>query len=96
MLNSILDANITKKFVRLGSWSADERMGEYSLKNLERTFADPSTNRQIKREHIAKKNIEERMHQVMENIQIPEPSEDQIKKYLQMDWGEHLDRKSVV
>ena len=90
MLNSILDAKITKKFVRLGSWSADERMGEYSLKNLERTFADPSTNHQITKEYIAKKNIEERMHQVMENIQIPEPSEDQIQKYLQMDWGEHL------
>ena len=90
MLNSILDAKITKKFVRLGSRSTDERIAEYSLRNLEKTFTDASMSRQIGREFAIKKKIEERMRQVMEDIQIPEPSEDQIKEYLQMDWGEHL------
>ena len=90
MLNSILDAKITEKFVRLGSRSTDERIGEYSLKNRERNFTDPSMNYQVRREYSAKKDIEEQMYQVMEDIQIPEPSEDQIKEYLQKDWGEHL------
>ena len=90
MLTSILDAKITKKFVRLGSRSTDERIGEYSLRNLERAFTDPSMNRQIGREFACKKKIEEQMRRVMEDIQIPEPSEDQIKEYLQANWEQHL------
>ena len=90
MLNSILDAKITKKFVRLGSRSTDERIGEYSLRNLEKTFTDASMSRQIGREYAIKRKLEEEMRQVMEDIQIPEPSEDQIKEYLQRNWGEHL------
>ena len=90
MLNSVLDAKITDKIVRLGSQSTDERIGEYSLRNLEKTFDDASTSRQIRREYATKKKIEEEMYKVMEDIQIPEPSEDQIKKYLQDNWEEHL------
>jgi len=90
MLTSILDAKITKKFVRLGSRSTDERIGEYSLRSLERAFTDVSTNRQIGREFACKKKLEEQMRQVMEDIQIPEPSEDQIKEYLQEYWEYHL------
>jgi len=90
MLNSILDAKITKKFVRLGSRSTDERIGEYSLRNLEKTFTDTSMNRQLGREFAGKKKIEEQMCRVMEDIQIPEPSEDQIKEYLQIHWEQHL------
>jgi len=90
MLNSILDAKITKKFVRLGSRSSDERIAEYSLRNLEQTFTDASTSRQIGREYAIKKKIEEEMRNVMEDIQIPEPSEDQIKEYLQTYWRDHL------
>ncbi len=89
MLNSILDAKITKKFVRLGSRSSDERIAQYSLRNLEKTSTDASMNRQIGREMASKKKIEEEMLQVMKDIQIPEPSEDQIKEYLQCDWEEH-------
>ena len=90
MLNSILDAGITKQFVRLGSRSSDERIAEYSLRNLEKTFTDASMTRQIGREYAIKKKIEEQMREVMEDIQIPEPSEDQIKEYLQVNWEEHL------
>ena len=90
MLNSVLDAKITKKFVRLGSRSTDERIAEYSLKNLETTFIDTTMNRQIGREKAIKKKIEGEMRQVLNDIQIPEPSEDQIKEYLEAHWVEHL------
>ena len=90
MLTSILDAGITEKVVRLGSQSTDERIAEYSLRNLEKTFDDASTNRQIRREYAAKKSIEQAMYKVMEDIQIPEPTEDQVKEYLRMNWGDHL------
>ena len=90
MLNSILDAKITKKVVRLGSQSTDERIEGYSLRNLEKTFDDASTSFQIKREYATKRKIEDEMYKVMDDIQIPEPTEDQIKSYLQLNWGEHL------
>ena len=90
MLTSILDAKITKKFVRLGSRSTDERIAEYSLRNLEKTSTDTSMSRQIGREYVIKKKIEREMYKVMEDIQIPEPSEDQIQEYLQTGWAEHL------
>ena len=90
MLNSILDAKITRGVVRLGSRSTDDRIGQYSLRNLEKTFSDASTNRQIRREYAIKKRTEEDMYKILKDIQIPEPSEDQIKEYLQMYWGEHL------
>ena len=90
MLGSVLDAKITEKIVRLGSRSSDERIAEYSLINLEKTSADASMSRQIRREYAIKKKIEEGMYKVMTDIQIPEPSEDQIKEYLQTNWGEHL------
>ena len=90
MLNFVLDAKITKKFVRLGSGSADERIAEYSLENLERGFTDTTTNRQMEREIVIKKKIEGEMLGVLNDIQIPEPSEDQIKEYLEAHWVKHL------
>ena len=90
MLNSILDAKIAKKVVRLGSRSTDERIGKYSLWNLERADRDPSMKRQIGREYADKKGAEEAMRSVVNRIQIPDPSEVQIKRYLQRTWGEHL------
>ena len=36
------------------------------------------------------KKIEEEMYRVMEDIQIPDPSEDQIKEYLNTNWEDHL------
>ena len=90
MLNLVLDAKITKKFVRLGSGSTDERIAEYSLKNLEGAFTDTTVNRQIEREIAIKKKIEGEMLEVLNDIQIPEPSEDQIKEYLEAHWIEHL------
>ena len=88
MLNSILDAGITERIVRLGSRSTDERIAGYSLMNLERK--NSSMNRQTRRENDAKKNIEDEIRNVVKDIQIPEPSKHQIKEYLQKNWGEHL------
>ena len=90
MLNSILDAGITENIVRLGSQSTDERIAKYSLTNREKTSDDDYTSRQIGREYATMKTIEEVMYEVIEDIQVPEPSEDQIKEYLQMNWAEHL------
>ena len=90
MLTSILDAGITKKIVRLGSRSTDERIAEYSLRNLEMNSNDGPIKDQIRREYAAKRNMEDEIRNVVKDIQIPEPSEVQIKEYLQLNWREHL------
>jgi hypothetical protein len=90
MLNSILDAKITERFVRLGSRSSDERIAQYSLKNLERTFTDPSMAHQIGREFGTRKTREEEIFKVMNKIQIPQHSEKSIKAFLQINWEKHL------
>ncbi|KAF9780977.1 hypothetical protein BJ322DRAFT_1011491 [Thelephora terrestris] len=90
MLSSILDAKITEKVVRFGSRSSDERIAEHSLWNLEQAFNDAVMNRQIRREYAIKKKAEAAMYSVMDRIQIPEPSEAQIKDYLRRDWVGHL------
>ena len=90
MLNSVLDAKITKQFVRLGSRSTDERISEYSLMNLVRTSADTTMSRHIGRENAIKRKIEGQMLEVLNDIQIPEPSEEQIREYLETHWAEHL------
>ena len=90
MLNSILDAKITEKLVRLGSRSSDERIGEYNLWKVEQTFDKASMSGQLKRAYAIKKKAEEEMYKVLDNIQIPEPAEDQIKEYLQVNWPGHL------
>ena len=90
MLGSILDAEITQKFVRLGSQSTDERISRYGLWHLEKTFDNASMGGQISRAYAIKKQAEEAMYNITDAIQIPEPSEDQIKGYLQENWGDHL------
>lgn len=55
-----------------------------------KTFMDASMSHQIGRGYAIKRDLEDKMHKVMEDIQIPKPSEDQIKDYLEMNLGEHL------
>lgn len=90
MLGSILDANITDRIVRLGSRSTDERIMNYSLRNLEQADRGGPINRQLRREYAIKKKAEEAMYRVTERIQIPEPTEAHIKGYLRGNWREHL------
>ena len=88
MLTSILDAGITEKVVRLGSRPTDERIAGYSLTNLEKK--DSSIYDQVWREYDAKRMIEAEIQNVVANIQIPEPSDDQIIEYLEKNQEEHL------
>jgi len=91
MLTSILDANITNKLVRLGSRSTDERIGEYSLGKLEKMDTSSALNRAVGREFAAKKDLEKKMKQVMERIQIPDPTWQQVEEYLDIHYPDHLD-----
>ncbi|KAF5371454.1 hypothetical protein D9757_009973 [Collybiopsis confluens] len=84
MLLSLLDANITSDFVRLGSRTTNERIAEYSLDKLERTVSEKSTlDRTVRKEYASMKGLEETMKKILEQIQIPEVTLSGITAYLE-------------
>ncbi|TFK23669.1 P-loop containing nucleoside triphosphate hydrolase protein [Coprinopsis marcescibilis] len=89
LLNSVLDAGITNKIVRLGSRSADERISQFSIENLEMvgsrnssrlTTFDKSNYRQLKEveeeiKHLLKEVTRKTVssHAVMQYLEIHHP-----------------------
>ncbi|KIY53920.1 hypothetical protein FISHEDRAFT_54900 [Fistulina hepatica ATCC 64428] len=86
MLTSILDAGITKRFVRLGSRSSDERIAEYNLSKLEETATKTSLASSRSRQYGCVKEIERNMERVMEEIRIPHMEMSQIVDYLEIQY----------
>ncbi|KAJ4474239.1 hypothetical protein J3R30DRAFT_649522 [Lentinula aciculospora] len=83
MLLSLLDADITSNFVRLGSRSSSERIAEYSLDKLESTASEKNAlDRTVRKEYASMKTLEERMEDILERIQIPEVTFSGITQYL--------------
>jgi hypothetical protein len=91
MLCSVLDANITRKIVRLGSRSSDERISQYSIETLEmvdgqsrldKTFG--SRRRELK---MVQEDITKLMGQVLK-LDIESDSAE-IMKYLSTFYPEH-------
>ncbi|KAJ3852101.1 hypothetical protein EV368DRAFT_65176, partial [Lentinula lateritia] len=83
MLLSLLDADITSNFVRLGSRSSNERIAEYTLDKLEKTFSEKQAlDRTVGREYASLKKLEEQMKTILDRIQIPEVTFDGITEHL--------------
>ncbi|KAL0562838.1 hypothetical protein V5O48_019240, partial [Marasmius crinis-equi] len=82
MLLSLLDAGITRNFVRLGSRSSNERISEYTLDKLEKVAQGKPANRAIGKTFAEMKKLEEKMISVLERIQIPEPRWENIEEHL--------------
>ncbi|KAJ3886388.1 hypothetical protein GG344DRAFT_69709 [Lentinula edodes] len=83
MLLSLLDANITSNFVRLGSRSSNERIAEYTLDKLEKTVSEKKAlDRTVGREYASLKKSEEWMKTVLDRIQIPEVTFNGITEHL--------------
>ncbi|KAJ4500147.1 hypothetical protein C8R41DRAFT_529014 [Lentinula lateritia] len=83
MLLSLLDADITSNFVRLGSRSSDVRIAEYTLDKLEKTFSEKQAlDRTVGREYASLKKLEEQMKTILDRIQIPEVTFDGITEHL--------------
>ncbi|KAI0956522.1 hypothetical protein AcW1_005178 [Taiwanofungus camphoratus] len=90
MLTSVLDADITQKFVRLGARSSDERIAQYTLDKLEKVAGGSMMlDRPIKRQYAIMKKLEEDMGKVMESIQLPTLSWETIAKYLDIHHPDH-------
>ncbi|OSX56354.1 hypothetical protein POSPLADRAFT_1037619 [Postia placenta MAD-698-R-SB12] len=87
-----IDAGITKKFVRLGSRSSDERIAEFTLDKLEKIAGGQNMlERPIKRQYATMKKLEEDMVKVMTSIQLPELNWEEIQKFLLIHYPDHAE-----
>jgi len=91
MLTSILDAKITTNVVRLGSRTADERIAQYSLHNLEQDSGRAGLDRPRRREYAVLKQIEEDMVRIMNKIQLPQLTWEQAEEFLDVRYPQHAD-----
>ena len=91
MLTSVLDAQITKSVVRLGSRTTDERIAEHSLYKLEQLAKHGDLDRPRRREYFNLKRVEEDMTRIMNQIQLPELTWQDAEKFLDFQYPQHAD-----
>ncbi|KAG1904255.1 uncharacterized protein F5891DRAFT_1206968, partial [Suillus fuscotomentosus] len=91
MLGSVLDADITKKVVRLGSRSADERISQYSIETLEKVNNESRLNRTFSSKRRELKEIQESIRNLMSKVLIDdlESNSTEIMKYISVLHPEH-------
>ena len=94
MLHSILDANITKRIVRLGSHSTDETMKQFSLDNLENIAGKSRLDRSFGQHHRALKDIQEQLMSFMKRWSERTVPAEQIQTYLDTQYPEHSEHIS--
>ncbi|KAK7060167.1 hypothetical protein VNI00_000931 [Paramarasmius palmivorus] len=90
MLRSVLDAKITKSFVRIGSRSSDEIISQYTLDKFERQAEDSSLKRSMSQAYGEMKDLEKRMREILDSIQLPKVSWEDIEGHLADFHPDHL------
>ena len=88
MLESVLEAGITNKIVRLGSRSANERIAAYNLTEMEKIGGNHSMQQSLNREYGKMMNAEQEMAEVLESIQLPTVLPHQIVSYLNIHYAD--------
>ncbi|KXN84450.1 NFX1-type zinc finger-containing protein 1, partial [Leucoagaricus sp. SymC.cos] len=92
MVTSVLDANITKNIVRLGTRSSDERVSEYTLRyKLEKLETEPAMDRTIRRQYGIMKTLEAQVMKTMTSIRLPLLSWEKIEEFLDIHYPKHAD-----
>ncbi|KAH9052824.1 hypothetical protein EDB87DRAFT_1676964 [Lactarius vividus] len=91
MLTSVLDANITEQFVRLGSRTTDARIEQHSLYKLEQLSGRGELSRPMGREYAAMKRVEEEMTHIMNRIQLPALTLKDTETFLDSHYPQHAD-----
>ena len=91
LLTSILDAQITTNIVRLGSRATDERIAQYSLNKLEQLAGHGELDRPRRRQYAILKGVEEQMTGIMNRIQLPQLTTEDVERYLDFHYPQHAD-----
>lgn len=91
MLSAVIDSGITKRIVRLGSRSADERISQFNLETLEmaqgRTNQDRSFTQQF---HLLKQN-QEALEHLLTGITRQDVESVKLEEYLCNSYPDHYD-----
>jgi hypothetical protein len=77
--------------VRLGSRATDERISQYSLRNLEQLSGRGELDRPMRREYAIFKKIEEDMTRIVNRIQLPQLTWEDAEKFLDFHHPQHAD-----
>ena len=95
ILSSILDADITKRIVRLGRRANDERVAQHSMETLERVHVESRLDRTFSSQRRELKEIQEEIQELMTNLLKLDTSiendTDEIMKYLSSIYLEHFE-----
>ncbi|KAJ6594163.1 hypothetical protein B0H19DRAFT_1094164 [Mycena capillaripes] len=91
MLTSVLDAGITNKVVRLGSRSADEKISQYSMENIEMVAGKSRLDRSFGHHYRDLKSVEEEIRKLMKTFVDTKITSAEIESYLQVQYGEHYE-----
>lgn len=91
MLCGVLDAKITDKIVRLGGRSADERISEYSIENLEMVAGKSILDRSFGRHYRDLKETEKEIENFMREYMRKDASSDDITRYIATQYPEHFE-----
>ena len=93
MLSSILDADITKRIVRLGRRANDERVAQYSMETLEMVQVQSRLDRTFSSQRRELKEIQEEIQHLMTKVLKLdiENDTDEIMKYLSTIYPEHFE-----
>lgn len=84
MLSSVLDANITRKIVRLGSRSADERISQFSMENIEKVAGQSRLDRAFAGNYRNLKSIEEEIKELTRSLAKAFVDSEEIMEYLEI------------
>ncbi|KAK7005664.1 hypothetical protein R3P38DRAFT_3038842 [Favolaschia claudopus] len=91
MLSSVLDAGITNKVVRLGSRSADERISQYSMEQIEMVAGRSRLDRSFGHHYRELKQVEEEIRHLMNSFVNANVTSDEFRSYLQIQYAEHYE-----
>ncbi|KAJ7163577.1 hypothetical protein C8R43DRAFT_1171786, partial [Mycena crocata] len=91
MLTSVLDAGITKKFVRLGSRSADEKISQYSMETIEMVAGKSRLDRSFGAHYRDMKNVQDEIRGLMNTFVRAQVTSKEFEDYLQVQYNEHFE-----
>lgn len=93
ILSSILDADITKRIVRLGRRANDERVAQYSMETLEMVQQQSRLDRTFSSQRRELKEIQEDIQFLMQKVLKLDIDKDtdEIMKYLSTNYPEHFE-----
>ncbi|KAJ7217780.1 hypothetical protein GGX14DRAFT_438313 [Mycena pura] len=91
LLTSVLDAGIKNKVVRLGSRSADERISNFSLDNLEHSAGKSRLHNSFGHHYRELKSVQEEIKYLMKTLIKVNVTSEEFRAHLKVQYTEHYE-----